>query len=106
MDATCLALNYIGILDRNNATQMHLFLKMTYFVIPNSIPQDANNHAFSTQLLTKIPPNGENCKRNCLYWSTEKHSLLYTLLGSTKVCKDFCLSIIQNICTPAVVTLH
>ena len=41
----------IGTID--NATQMGLFLKMTCFNIPSTIPLDAANSAFPLRLLTK-----------------------------------------------------
>ena len=80
MTTSATNLNYlveldIGTIDKNNATQMNLFLKMTCFDIPNTIPQDAANSAFLLRLLAKTLPNGETCTRDWLCWSKEKQSV-------------------------------
>ena len=64
-----------GTINKNNGTQMDLFLKMTCFNIPSTIPRDAANSAFPLSLLTKTLPNGETCTRDWLYWSKEKQSM-------------------------------
>ena len=56
-------------IDKNNATQINLFLKITCFNIPSTIS------AFHLRLLTKTLPNGETCTRDCLCWSKEKQSM-------------------------------
>ena len=56
----------IGTIDKNNATQIDLFFKMTCFNIPTTIPRDAANSAFPLRLLIKTLPYGEACTRDWL----------------------------------------
>ena len=75
----------IGTLDKNNATQMDLVLKMTCFNIPSTIPRDAANSAFPLPLLTKTLPNGETCIRGWLCWSKEKQSMYCVACKKTQL---------------------
>ena len=61
MTTSATNLNYlveldIGTIDKNNATQMNLFLKMTCFDIPNTIPVKRNNlyNLYCASLPTKV----------------------------------------------------
>ena len=65
----------IGTIEKKNLTQMDLFLKMTCFNIPSTIPRDAVNSAFPLRLLTKTLPNGKTSTRDWLCWSKEKQSM-------------------------------
>ena len=62
----------IRTIDKNNATQMDLFFKITCFNYPSTIPRDAANIAFPLRLLTKTLSNSVTCTRDCLCWSKEK----------------------------------
>ena len=54
----------IGTIDKYNATQMDLFLKMTCFNISSTIPRDAANSALALRLLIKTLLNGYTCTRD------------------------------------------
>ena len=68
----------IGTIDKKNAAQMDLFLKIACFNIPSTIPRVAPNSTFPLRLLTKTLPNGETCTSDWLYWSIDNQSLLST----------------------------
>ena len=68
MTASATNLNFlveleIETVDKNNSTQMDLFLKCC-FNIPSTIPPDADICAFPLRLLTKTLPNGETYTRD------------------------------------------
>ena len=65
----------IGILDKNNPTQIKSFLKIKQFEFPQNIKKDAKNRSFPYSLLSKKLPNGEICKRGWLCWSNKNESL-------------------------------